>query len=575
MGKRSCVRKRHINLLNVRKTVWLNTYRTCGCGAAGPTLACVGQQMDDDQASVRTPTQSELHTFQVLANQEFTNFGKKAPTAAILQGGLQLQTLREDSQDRERGHAADDRERDRDAQRREPSPAVSHAGSRVSVRDVFGGGAGGGLWGGAEGPLRSTPLATPERGAERHAAEDHGGGERAEIRRSESRELERATAPQMNWNEPERAISMDRATVPVGGGAAGGTSSAEWAAAKKEAEIDVAIEKEALLYELELMEKQGNLQLHRRLTMADSLESIQYQYDRANMIINTQQTVDWAKGGIKFGSMMLEAGLKRFGIGIVDGFSKNLTQDMTKFNRPLTKMYRKYWRRGTSSPEMELAMIVFGALAMTVVGNSNLLGGLFGGGSKAQQPNGGAPGAAFGGLAAGGAAAPAPTVPGISALRPPTVNAFGGAPAGPPAGPPAPQQSGAGPVVPDWAKAAIAAGPPPVPQHFARVVPPQPEAPEPFPVRNAPLPVMPVPARLLEMRPPEMRQSETMREPEAHQYVARDESEDHRPPVSMVPAMVPVPTQPPPTVRRLTLNSPTKSSRRRREPVQELNLDDE
>ena len=32
-------------------------------------------------------------------------------------------------------------------------------------------------------------------------------------------------------------------------------------------------------------------------------------------------------------------------------------------------MYRKYWRKGSSSPEMELAMIVFGALAMTISTN--------------------------------------------------------------------------------------------------------------------------------------------------------------------------------------------------------------
>ena len=72
--------------------------------------------------------------------------------------------------------------------------------------------------------------------------------------------------------------------------------------------------------------------------------------------------------------------MKKFGINVVDGFSNNLCKDMSKFNKPLTKMYRKYWRRGTSSPEMELAMIVFGALAMTVMGNKGLMG------SKAAEP---------------------------------------------------------------------------------------------------------------------------------------------------------------------------------------------
>jgi hypothetical protein len=142
--------------------------------------------------------------------------------------------------------------------------------------------------------------------------------------------------------------------------------------AKKMSEVDITLEKEALLYELEIMEKQGSIKLHRQLTISDDLDTIQYQYDRANMIISTQQTVEWAKTGIRMGSGLIETFAKKFGVTMVDGFSNNLCKDMNKFNKPLTKMYRKYWRRGSSSPETELAMIVFGALAMTVLANRGL-----------------------------------------------------------------------------------------------------------------------------------------------------------------------------------------------------------
>jgi hypothetical protein len=164
--------------------------------------------------------------------------------------------------------------------------------------------------------------------------------------------------------------------------------------------------------------------------MADSLESIQYQYDRANMIVSTQQTVEWAKTGIKMGSGLLETVVKKFGLSIVDGFSNNLCKDMNKFNQPLTKMYRKYWRRGSSSPETELGMIVFGALAMTVMGNKGLMGG-----PKASEPF------------------TRPQVPQVpqasqpaqpSALRPPNSA-----------------------KMPDWARAALEAEGPEKPQHFA------------------------------------------------------------------------------------------------------------
>ena len=223
--------------------------------------------------------------------------------------------------------------------------------------------------------------------------------------------------------------------------------------AKEEAAVDVAIEKESLLYELDMMEKQGSIKLHRQLTMADSLESIQYQYDRANMIISTQQTVEWAKTGIKMGSGLLETVVKKFGLSVVDGFSNNLCKDMNKFNQPLTKIYRKYWRRGSSSPESEMAMIVFGALAMTVMNNKGLMGGAkpepF---ARPQAP---------------------PSEP--SALRPP--GSFTGQqiseartetkPESRPDSRPESRPE-ARPGIPEWAKAALSAPVPEKPKHFAQ-----------------------------------------------------------------------------------------------------------
>jgi hypothetical protein len=188
------------------------------------------------------------------------------------------------------------------------------------------------------------------------------------------------------------------------------------------------------------MEKQGTVSLHRKLTMADSLESIQYQYDRANMIASTNQTVDWAKMGIKMGSGVVENVLKHFGVAVVDGFSKNLCQDMNKFNKPLTKMYRKYWRRGTSSPEMELAMIVFGALAMTIVSNKGFLG--FGGKPAPKtEPF----------------ARPVVPAPSESALRPPSLFGSPEKPKDLPKEPTKELSTGLPTTIPEWAKAAMAA----------------------------------------------------------------------------------------------------------------------
>jgi hypothetical protein len=103
--------------------------------------------------------------------------------------------------------------------------------------------------------------------------------------------------------------------------------------------------------------------------MKDKLEEIQFQYDKVQSEINTSQGVEMVKSGIKMGSVFLEFGLKKLGIPLVEGFSTNLNKDSNKFNRPLTKLYKKYWRKGSSSPEMELAMIVLGSLAWTMIQN--------------------------------------------------------------------------------------------------------------------------------------------------------------------------------------------------------------
>lgn len=371
-------------------------------------------QMDDSASvrSARTPTRSELNTFKVLSNLDFTDLNKREPVNwTVPQEMPKLVEIEE-------RHESPPRTPVRTPQRT-PLPMTPEKSPRVSPRGT---------------PTRDSP-----------------GDMRDNIRDDMRRESRRDSPLDVNRDEHRDEPRDDQA------------DDSKWAKASEDVKVDVNIEKEALLYELELMEKQGLIKLHRQLTMDNSLEEIQYQYDRSNMIVSTQQTVDWAKTSIKMGSGIVEGLLKRFGIGIVDGFSNNLCKDMSKFNKPLTKMYRKYWRRGTSSPEMELAMIVFGALAMTVMGNKGLMG------SAPKEPLS---------RPVPPPAAPAPSAASEpSALRPPSVSGFGPKPV----------------AMPEWAKAALEK---PAPQHFAQA--PVPQAPTPqneFPeVRIERLPVVPVEA---------------------------------------------------------------------------------
>ena len=146
--------------------------------------------------------------------------------------------------------------------------------------------------------------------------------------------------------------------------------------------LEIESEKEALLQELAFLESQGSYVPIKKLTMKDKLEEIQFQYDKVQSEINTSQGVEMVKSGIKMGSVVLEFGLKKLGVPLVEGFSTNLNKDSNKFNRPLTKLYKKYWRKGSSSPEMELAMIVLGSLAWTMIQNK-----MQGVGNKETVPN--------------------------------------------------------------------------------------------------------------------------------------------------------------------------------------------
>jgi len=136
-----------------------------------------------------------------------------------------------------------------------------------------------------------------------------------------------------------------------------------------EVEQEIEYEKQALLEELQGLQKQGSYSPIKNLTLKDSLEEIQFQYDRVQNDISTSQGVQMVISGIKMGSSILETLLKKFGFLSVDGFSQNLCKDPAKFNRPVTKLYKRYWRKGNMSPEAELSMIILGSLAWTIVQN--------------------------------------------------------------------------------------------------------------------------------------------------------------------------------------------------------------
>jgi hypothetical protein len=145
----------------------------------------------------------------------------------------------------------------------------------------------------------------------------------------------------------------------------------KYTASEENDDYEIKAEKEGLLQELHTfsrpphsikMTREWNIELH-------TLDELQYELDRINSELNANGIVDMAKSGIKFGVSGLEMFLKQQGIDSVDGWYANSCKDMSKFNRPLLRLYKKYWRNTNMSPMMELGYLLFGGLVWTVVEN--------------------------------------------------------------------------------------------------------------------------------------------------------------------------------------------------------------
>lgn len=530
--------------------------------------------MDDD--GLRTPTRSEIDTFKILANPEFASIRKNEPTSQSL-GILGLKRLPEED---------------------DASVSGGSAGSARSERlKVIGRGRGPGRT--PDKTPDRTPKRTPDRTPDRtpqkspRALRTPDTRDSETPRRTDLQDAPRGATSRLKRNENEnREYREDReeredqdsvhTEVPekdyyaFGAGSDGGVKEGDGPAIagrinapktispedmkrlKAEAAAEIDIEKEALLYEIELLEKQGLIKLQRRLTMDDSLDSIQYQYDRANMIISTQQTVEWSKNGIRMGSTMLETLARKFGITLIDGFSSNLCKDMNKFNQPLTKIVRKYWRKGSSSPEMELGMIVMSSLAMTVLANKGL-------GTKTEKSD----------AAGSGSAGAVPSSGAGSALRPP--GSLGPIAPAPLAGTQGTAKLASN--IPEWAKSAMSAPLPKV-EHFAKA--------DTFPELNhgPPLPVVPVLQTSVPMMPVQMPMQpvqqqpvQQLMQPALAQVQTNPTWQQHysqRPSLASSPLQVTTPSvsvTEESTSKKLTLNSPRSSRRMKRDSTQDLNLD--
>ena len=141
--------------------------------------------------------------------------------------------------------------------------------------------------------------------------------------------------------------------------------------AEENEDYEVLAEKEAVLQDiLQAAQQNSSIKLTRKWDVnLHTLDELQFEFDRIQSELDAVQMVEMGKAGIKFGIGGLEAFLKRTGFSSVDGWHSESCKDMSKYNRPLMRIYKRYYRKTSMSPLMELGYLMFGTLAYTMFQN--------------------------------------------------------------------------------------------------------------------------------------------------------------------------------------------------------------
>ena len=120
-------------------------------------------------------------------------------------------------------------------------------------------------------------------------------------------------------------------------------------------------EKTVFLHELNRMKMAGSTP-SRNYDENDDLADIAYECSRIKANEDQVSTVSFMKDFIKLGATGLELMNNKFNLLRLNGWSGEVTSDMERYNRPLSKIYQRYWRKGSVSPFLELGFLLFGSL---------------------------------------------------------------------------------------------------------------------------------------------------------------------------------------------------------------------
>lgn len=119
--------------------------------------------------------------------------------------------------------------------------------------------------------------------------------------------------------------------------------------------VEEDMEKHSTLLELERL-RQSGAKPTRNWVMDDNLDDMQMEARKLNGNIEEAQMVNMMRDFLKLGFTGIEYANTRVRVLELDGWADAVCSDVGKYDAALAKIYRKYWRRTSATPEMELMM---------------------------------------------------------------------------------------------------------------------------------------------------------------------------------------------------------------------------
>ena len=127
---------------------------------------------------------------------------------------------------------------------------------------------------------------------------------------------------------------------------------------------DELLAKQQALLELERLRRQG-VSITRNYTVHDRIEDIEFEVKRHCMHLEEETTLNFMRDSLKIAFGAIELANNKLGPWLdLDGWSTQMTSQMGKWYPALARIYRKYCRRSSMSPEAEIVLGVVSSIGM-------------------------------------------------------------------------------------------------------------------------------------------------------------------------------------------------------------------